>query len=122
MLHTHPFMQAHDVWKSRLANIKQRLFDDTKDKTGLFKEIPWTNCTCEKCVYVFAIQNCSRATSYMASQRHTDPAARKYVKSHPDYVSLEKLKRSIETLEQGDANVTALLMQLEETPEYLEAK
>jgi hypothetical protein len=31
-------MQAHDIWKSRLANIKKRVLADTKDKTGSSKK------------------------------------------------------------------------------------
>jgi hypothetical protein len=95
-LHTHLFMQAHDVWKSRLANIRRRLSDESKDKTGVFKEVPWKFVLVR---YIFAIQNCSRAKSYAESQRDREPAMRRYLKSHPDYVKLERLKASIESLE-----------------------
>jgi len=70
---------------------------------------------------VFAMQNCYRAMSYAASQGNREPGERKYVKSHPDYVSIAKLKTSIEHLGKDNSVVAALLSQLNKTPEYLEA-
>jgi hypothetical protein len=54
--------------------------------------------------------------------REREAGERVFVRSHPDYVSLEKLRGSIETLGTADTNVGFLLMALEETPEYLVAK
>lgn len=71
---------------------------------------------------MFARQNCNRARPYAESQGDREPRTRRYLKSHPDYVSLQRLRASIENLEGGDEVVKALLVQLNEMPEYLEAK
>lgn len=67
------------------------------------------------------MQNCYRAMSYSASQEDREPAMRKYVKSHPDYVSVEQLRSSVQVIGEGDEVVTALLAQMTLTPEYFEA-
>ncbi|KAH6667855.1 hypothetical protein B0J14DRAFT_173520 [Halenospora varia] len=121
MIHTHPYMQAPDVWNSRLTAIKKRLFDESKDKTRIF-DSPWTNCGCNDCLYAFAKQNCTRAYSYAATQADIPSHERRYFKRHPDYVSFAQLQSSISALGQAHPAVVILLDQLEKTPEYLEAQ
>jgi hypothetical protein len=53
---------------------------------------------------------------------HKEVEERVFLKSHPDYVSLEKLQRSIEMLGTEHVDVRSLLITLEKMPEYLVAK
>jgi len=117
MMQTHPFMQSPDIWKSRIAALKRRLQDESKDTSGIF-EIPWTNCQCDLCLQFFAQQTCHRATEAAASQQHLPSEERRYLKNHPDWVSVKQLVAAIEILGGEHWAVVRLLEQLERTPEY----
>jgi hypothetical protein len=56
-----------------------------------------------------------------ASVRDRKARMRKYVKIHPDFVGIRRSRASFENWEENDV-VTALPIQLDETPEYLEAQ
>jgi hypothetical protein len=123
MIHTHPFMQEPEVWKTRLAAIKRRLFDESRSKEsfGIFKDVPWENCECQDCVYAFSKFACSRAMSYTNSLEVIEKGKRVYKRSHPDFVGTEKLRVCMEVLGAEDLVVVGLREQLERTPEYLDA-
>jgi hypothetical protein len=121
MIHTHPFMQEGDVWKTRLAAIKRQIFEEKKNKglPGVFKGLTWINCECEECVYTFSRFACSRAMSYARSLEGVEKEKRVYRRSHPDFVDMGTLTACMEVVGLKDPIVVGLNEQLERTPEYL---
>lgn len=138
-LHTHPFMQAPQIWQTRMTAIKRRLLSHDDDasqnssSSGVFAHRAWVNCGCANCVYVFARLNLQRALSHVQSlqslregESNEEEIGKQkrivFKKSHPDYVDINILRASIAQLDPDDALVDTLLEQLDLAPEYFEAK
>jgi len=58
----------------------------------------------------------------MTTQKSFKGGEIKFLKSYPDYASLEQLRASVETLGAGNPVIVYLLQLLESVPEYLNAQ